>query len=249
MSTDQAPLLEAVGLTKRFGGVIAVNDVALSMRAGELVGLIGPNGSGKTTTINLITGALRPDRGTIHLAGVGIVGNSAHQFARRGVARTFQVPRLFKRMTVLENVIVPALVEGRVTWRDARTRGRKTLEFLRLEALAGADARALSGGQQKLLELARALMLKPRVLLLDEPFAGVHPHLLAQIIEHIRVLNAQGYTIAIVDHNLDAIRSVVPRTVVMARGRGIADGPTEQVLQNPDVVKAYTGSRKANESQ
>lgn len=244
---DNAPVqLQARGLVKRFGGIVAVDGLELAISPGELVGLIGPNGSGKTTSINLITGALRPSEGSIELDGVPMVGRAAHQFARAGVARTFQVPRLFKRMSVVENTIVPALTNGHVSWREARQRAHEALAFLRLDALADTHARALSGGQQKLLELARALMLKPRILLLDEPFAGVHPHLLNEIIEHIRALNAQGYTIVIVDHNLDAIRAVVRRAVAMARGRVIADGVPDEVLHHPDVIRAYTGSRKAN---
>lgn len=246
MLNNDLPLLGATSLIKRFGGITAVNDLDLNIQKGELLGLIGPNGSGKTTTINLITGALRPDQGAIAFDGVAMVRKRAHQFARLGVARTFQVPRLFKRMTVLENVIVPALTNGLVTWGDACSRADDVLRFLRLDALVDADARALSGGQQKLLELGRALMLKPRLLLLDEPFAGVHPRLLAEIIDHIKTLNEQGYTIVVVDHNLDAIRAVVRRAVVMARGQIIADGTPERVLQDPHVVRAYTGSRKAN---
>ena len=131
--------------------------------------------------------------------------------------------------------------------RQAESRAREILAFVRFEHLADAYARTLSGGQQRLLELGRALMLRPSLLLLDEPFAGVHPRLLEQIVAHIRTLNVEGYTIVIVDHNLDAVRSVVQRTLVIARGRKIADGPSEEVLQDPAVIRAYTGTRKAME--
>ncbi|MBN9066315.1 MAG: ATP-binding cassette domain-containing protein, partial [Rhizobiales bacterium] len=157
--------------------------------------------------------------------------------------RTFQVPRLFRRMTVLENLMVPALSEATARHGPAEERAREVLAFLRLDHLTDDYARSLSGGQQKLLELGRALMLKPRLLLLDEPFAGVHPRLLEQIAEHIRALNRDGYTIVLVDHNLEAVQSVVTRVMVMARGRKIADGAAAEVLQDPEVVRAYTGTR------
>ena len=173
-----------------------------------------------------------------------MTGRPAYSFARGGVARTFQVPRLFNRMTVMENLIVPALTDAAVSRKQAEKRGHEVLAFLRFEHLANAFARTLSGGQQKLLELGRAFMLRPSLLLLDEPFAGVHPKLLEQIIEHIRKLNADGYTIVLVDHNLDAVRSVVRRTLVMARGRKIADGASDEVLRDPAVIRAYTGTRK-----
>jgi branched-chain amino acid transport system ATP-binding protein len=243
--TDPAALLAASNLVKHFGGAHAVSNLSFTLGAGEILGLIGPNGSGKTTTINMIAGALSPDRGAIHLEGVDMTGAPAHRFARSGVARTFQAPRLFRRMTVMENLIVPALADPAERRRAAEERAREVLAFLRLDHLAEDYARALSGGQQKLLELGRALMLRPRLVLLDEPFAGVHPRLLQEIIRHIRVLNERGHTIVVVDHNLDAIRSVVARVLVMAMGRKIADGDAASVLQDPAVVKAYTGSRKA----
>jgi branched-chain amino acid transport system ATP-binding protein len=241
-----AEFFAAERLCKRFGGISAVDNVSIALTRGELVGLIGPNGSGKTTTINMVAGALAPDQGTIRLQGASMTGAPAHLFARRGVARTFQVPRLFKRMTVLENLIVPALSDPAAHRREAEERAREVLQFLHMEHLTDALARALSGGQQKLLELGRALMLHPSLLLLDEPFAGVHPQLLAQIMEHIKSLSADGYTIIVVDHNIDAIRSLVRRTVVMAQGRKIADGLSDDVLRDPAVIHAYTGSRKAH---
>lgn len=246
MSVDQTqPFFSADGLAKHFGGIKAVSELSLGLAKGEIIGLIGPNGSGKTTTINMLAGALRPDCGAITINGTGLAGSAAHVFARNGVARTFQVPRLFRRMSVLENLIVPALSDPRARRARAEDKARGILKFLRLEALTDDYARSLSGGQQKLLELGRALMLDPALILLDEPFAGVHPRLLEQIIEHIKQLNEQGLTIIVVDHNLDAIRSVVRRTAVMAQGRKIADGAADVVLQDPEVVHAYTGSRKA----
>jgi ABC-type branched-subunit amino acid transport system ATPase component len=245
VADESATFFRVDGLAKHFGGVHAVEDMSFTLAQGEIVGLIGPNGSGKTTTINMVTGALKPNDGAIRFNGAEMAGAAAHVFARRGIARTFQVPRLFRRMSVMENLVVPALSDPAERRSAAEERGRGVLAFLKLGHLADDYARALSGGQQKLLELGRALMLRPRLLLLDEPFAGVHPRLLEQIIEHIRSLNRDGLTIVVVDHNLEAIQSVVTRVMVMARGRKIADGEVAQVLQNPDVVRAYTGTRAA----
>ena len=244
---EQAPLLRIEALTKSFGGFVALDNINVDIRKGERFGLIGPNGSGKTTLVNCISGALRPSKGSVLFGGEDITTLPPNQRSHRGIARSFQIPRPFRSMTVIENLIVPALTDTRTSRRQAEARAREILAFVRFEHLADAYARTLSGGQQKLLELGRALMLRPSLLLLDEPFAGVHPRLLEQIVEHIRTLSAQGYTIVLVDHNLDAVRSVVRRTLVMARGRKIADGPWEEVLQDPAVIHAYTGTRKAVE--
>ncbi|MFT4132301.1 ABC transporter ATP-binding protein [Labrys sp. (in: a-proteobacteria)] len=243
MPSESAAFFSVNGLAKHFGGIHAVEDLSFTLQRGEILGLIGPNGSGKTTTINMVTGASKPDGGSIEVEGADMAGQPAHLYARRGIARTFQVPRLFRRMTVMENLIVPALSDASERRPTAEERARGVLAFLRLEHLADHYARALSGGQQKLLELGRALMLRPRLLLLDEPFAGVHPRLLDEIVGHIRSLNRDGHTIVLVDHNLDAVRSVVTRVLVMARGRKIADGAVSDVLRNADVVRAYTGTR------
>ncbi len=236
-------LVDARALIKRFGGIRAVDGISLAVQPGELVGLIGPNGSGKTTLINLMSGALVPDGGTIRVGGVVMNGKAAHVFAGHGVARTFQIPRLFRRMTVLENLLAPALTRKSAHGHGTiALRAAEVLTFLRLSHLAHGEARALSGGQQKLLELGRAMMLEPRVFLLDEPFAGVHPKLLGELVERIAELSRRGYTIVLVDHNLDAVRGVVRRLVVMARGRQIADGAPDEVLRSPDVIDAYTGA-------
>lgn len=243
LPTPPRHTLEAIELTRHFGGIVAVHEVSFHVERGELIGLIGPNGSGKTTLVNLLSGAIEPDSGAIRLDGHLMNGRPPHEFARRGIARTFQVPRLFRRMTVMQNLMVPALTGATAARRAARQRVEEILEFLNLSALAHDRARTLSGGQQKLLELGRALMLNPTVLYLDEPFAGVHPRLLDQIVDRITRLNERGRTIVIVDHNLDAIRRVVERRLlVMARGNLIADGAPEAVLANPAVVAAYTGS-------
>jgi branched-chain amino acid transport system ATP-binding protein len=239
----EAHSLEADGLVRRFGGIVAVANVSFRVERGELIGLIGPNGSGKTTLINLLSGALAPDAGAIRLDGRDIAARRPHEFARRGIGRTFQVPRLFRRMTVTENLLVPALAMPSSNRRTAQRQAEEILAFFNLSALAEERARALSGGQQKLLELGRALMLNPTILYLDEPFAGVHPRLLDQILDRIAKLNERGYTLIVVDHNLDAVRRIAEkRLLVMARGNLIADGPPHEVLANPAVVSAYTGA-------
>jgi branched-chain amino acid transport system ATP-binding protein len=234
--------LEASALTRRFGGIVAVDDVSFRISRGELIGLIGPNGSGKTTLINILTGALQPDSGVIRLDGHRMNGRPSHQFARSGIGRTFQVPRLFQRLTVRENLMIPALaVSAGAGVMEERL--NEILAFLDLSDLAEALARTLSGGQRKLLELGRALMLNPSLLCLDEPFAGVHPRLLDQVLERIAAINERGYTVIVVDHNLDAMRRIAERRLmVMARGRIIADGPPADVLADSTVVSAYVGS-------
>jgi ABC-type branched-subunit amino acid transport system ATPase component len=233
-------LIETVGLVMRFGGIMAVRELDFAVRKGELVGLIGPNGSGKTTTINLLTGHLAPTAGHIRLRGVEVAGMAADRFAARGVGRTFQITQLFGRMSVLENMLVPGLARPHST-RPAATRAAwGHLEFLGLAGHADRPARSLSGGQQKLLELGRALMLEPAILFLDEPFAGVNPYLRDEIIQLVQTLHAQGRTFVIVDHDLEAIQRLVHRLVVMSRGRKIADGTQEEVRDDPEVLRAYT---------
>ena len=232
-------LIEAAGLTRRFGGIVAVNALDLAVEAGELVGLIGPNGSGKTTTINLLTGHLPPSAGQVRLRGERADGLPPDRFAARGVGRTFQITQLFGRMSVLENMLVPGLARQGATRAGAVRDAWRHLEFLNLAALAAQPARSLSGGQQKLLELGRALMLEPALLFLDEPFAGVNPFLRDEIIGLVRSLHAQGRTFVVVDHDLEAIQRLVRRMVVMSRGVKIADGSVAEVRENPEVVRAY----------
>ena len=232
-------LIEAAGLTRRFGGIVAVNALDLAVEAGELVGLIGPNGSGKTTTINLLTGHLPPSAGQVRLRGQRADGLTPDRFAARGVGRTFQITQLFGRMSVLENMLVPGLARRGSTRAGAVRDAWRHLEFLNLAPLATHPARSLSGGQQKLLELGRALMLEPALLFLDEPFAGVNPFLRDEIITLVRSLHGQGRTFVVVDHDLEAIQRLVRRLVVMSRGEKIADGSVAEVRENPEVVRAY----------
>jgi len=239
--SDRPELVRGVGLTKWFGGIAANDAVDFAVAQGDLIGLIGPNGSGKTTLINLLTGHLDPDQGDVLVRGERVSGRPAHVHAALGIARTFQLTQLFARMTVLENMLVPGLTRPQSRWDDAVQRARRHLEFLSLSHLEQLPAKNLSGGQQKLLELGRCLMLEPSVLFLDEPFAGVHPQLRDEIIERIRQLHAGGRTFVVVDHDMDSILRISRRLVVMARGRKIADGVPDTVRVDQAVLAAYAG--------
>ena len=242
MCVASAPaLIEARDLTKRFGGIVAVSNLNLAVRHGELVGLIGPNGSGKTTTINLLTGHLPAAGGHIFLRGQRADGHSPSEFATLRVGRTFQITQLFSRMTVLENMLVPGLARPNSHKTAATRTARQHLELLGLATLEKLQAKNLSGGQQKLLELGRALMLDPEILFLDEPFAGVNPFLRDQIIELVRKMHADGRTFVIVDHDIEALQRLVHRMVVMSRGEKIADGTVAEVRADQDVLRAYVG--------
>jgi len=238
---DAPMLIEARALTKNFGGITAVNALDFAVRQGELVGLIGPNGSGKTTTINMLTGHLAPASGHVLVRDTPADGLSASAFAARKVGRTFQITQLFGRMSVLENMLVPGLARAHSTWAEATSTARRHLEFLGLSHLEKLQAKNLSGGQQKLLELGRALMLDPEILFLDEPFAGVNPFLRDEIIELIQKLHADGRSFVVVDHDIEAIQRLVQRLVVMARGSKIADGTVDEVRDNQEVLLAYAG--------
>jgi branched-chain amino acid transport system ATP-binding protein len=241
-------LLEIRGLAKRFGGVIAVNGLDLSVETGEVRGLIGPNGSGKTTMINLISALYRPDSGEIRLGGERIERLRPHEIAGRGVARTFQISKLFANMTVLENVLVPALAEqDRAGTRRApahiHERARHLLDLVLLDGHRHALAKELSGGQSMLLQIARGLMLQPiRLFLMDEPFAGVHPTIKDTIMETILTANRdEAVTFLIVSHEMATLRRLASRVSVMHEGRLIAEGSFEAVANQPAVLEAYLG--------
>ena len=240
-------ILETRGLTKRFGGLIAVDDLALRVEAGEMRGLIGPNGSGKTTTINVLSGLYRADGGAVHLRGERIDHLRPHQIAARGVARTFQIPKLWGNMTVLENVLVPALAErdrgaGRAH-AEVLDRARRLLALVTLDRLREAPAKELSGGQGMLLQIARGLMVHPiHVFLMDEPFAGVHPALKETIMETIVTMNREeAVPFLIVSHEMGTLRRLCPRVSVMHEGRLIAEGTFEEVANHALVLEAYLG--------
>jgi branched-chain amino acid transport system ATP-binding protein len=236
-----AELIRGMGLVKRFGGIIANDAMELVVAEGDLIGLIGPNGSGKTTLINMLTGHLLPDEGEVVLRGRHVSGRPAHIYAAMGVARTFQLTQPFGRMTVLENLLVPGLTRPHSRWEAVVRRARGYLEFLNLAHLEQVHAKNLSGGQQKLLELGRCLMLEPAILFLDEPFAGVHPHLRGELIKRIQDLHQEGRTFVVVDHDMESILRLSQRLVVMARGRKIADGSPAEVRADQAVLAAYAG--------
>ncbi len=253
----EAPL-ELHGVSRRFGGHRAVDDVSFRVRPGTITGLIGPNGAGKTTLFNLIAGALPPTAGRIALGDRRLDGQPPHRVLRAGVARTFQIPRPFAAMTVLENLMLAGQDQpGERFWtnwlrpgavaaaeRALRERARELIEFVGLGGLIGAPARVLSGGQRKLLELARALMTRPRLLLLDEPAAGVNPALIDGIAERVVALNRAGVTVFLIEHNLDLVMRLCRPVLVMAGGRLLLAGDPEAVRADSRVIEAYLGASR-----
>jgi branched-chain amino acid transport system ATP-binding protein len=229
-------------LSKNFGGIQALHQVSLELSGSQLVGLIGPNGSGKTTLVNTISGIYRPDGGQILFNGEDIGRLKPNEVARRGIGRTFQITRAFRRMTVLENMLVPALaIPSGKERHEIIDRAREILDFLTLDHLRNDYARSLSGGQQKLLELGQLLMNDPELLLLDEPFAGVHPKLMETIFEYISTVHAQGKSFIIISHDMSSIFTLSQRLLVLHYGDLIADGPPHIVKEDEQVIEAYLG--------
>ena len=240
-------VLETRGLTKRFGGLVAVDGLSMAVPRGQIRGLIGPNGSGKTTTVNVLSGLYRPDGGEIHLCGRRTDRLRPHQITACGVARTFQISKLFGHMTVLENVLLPALAaldrgSGR-PMAEIRDRGRQLLDFVTLDRMRHDQARELSGGQSMLVQIARALMVQPlHLILMDEPFAGVHPTIRDIIMEAIIRMNRDaGVTFLIVSHEMAELRRLCQQVTVMDDGRRIAEGTLDEVANDPVVLEAYLG--------
>lgn len=239
-------LLEANKLTRRFGGLVAVDGVSFALGAGQIVGLLGPNGSGKTTVLNLISGALRPDAGTIRLGHVAVERLAPHRIARLGIARTFQLVRTLGSMTCRDNVAAGLAFGRQPVWGTAAETEIDAL--LDRVGLGGGGKRMpaeLTYIDQKRLELARALSLRPVVLLLDEWLAGLNPTELHEGVALIRSLRGEGITILLVEHVMDAIRSLCDRCLVMNAGRLIASGLPSAVLADPEVVRAYLGGGDA----
>jgi branched-chain amino acid transport system ATP-binding protein len=236
-----ADALEIRGLSKRFGGLRAVQDVSFTVKENETVALIGPNGAGKTTSFHLITGFHRPDSGSVLAFGREIVGLKPHDICAHGLARTFQVAKPFGAMTVLNNVMTGAFLRDRNT-AAAREKAREAIEFVGLTAKALTAAKDLTTIDQRRLEMARALATQPRILLLDEVMAGLNPSEIDQAVALVGKLSARGLTIVIVEHVMRAIMAVARHIVVLDHGQKIAEGSPKEIVENPEVVRAYLGS-------
>jgi branched-chain amino acid transport system ATP-binding protein len=235
--------LELKDVEKHFGGLQVIKGVNLTIDEPQLIGLIGPNGAGKTTLTNIIDGVYKPNGGEVWLNGERIDGLPPYQIARRGLGRTFQVTRAFRRMTVMENMLVPALALHPAAKRhEVEDKAYEILKFLTIEHLVNEFGRGLSGGQQKLLELGRLLMLDPQFIILDEPFAGVHPKLQETIYEYIRKVRDEGNAVIIISHDMSSIFALSERLIVLDFGDIIADGHPDEVKDNPAVIAAYLGT-------
>jgi ABC-type branched-subunit amino acid transport system ATPase component len=239
-----SPLLSVQGVTKRFGGLVAVADVTFDIAPGELVGLIGPNGSGKTTLLNIMSGHLSSEQGTIRLDGEPCTGLKPQRLARRGLMRMFQLTRIFARMNVLDNLLVGGRALG-LDAEEANARANALLEELQIAHVRHLDAGQLSGGQMKLLEFGCCFMRTPRLALLDEPFAAIHPTMKEIMSRFIRARHAEGQTFVLVSHDMPVIVELCPRSICMNAGRVLSDGATSQVLAAPAVIEAYLGGAAA----
>jgi len=233
-------LLAVEGLRKTFGGIVAVNGVRFQVAPQEIVGIIGPNGSGKSTLFNLISGVLRPDAGRIIFRGQDITGWKPHQIARLGIGRTFQIPAVFTTMTAWDNLLTAAV---EADWAHAPQRAEQLLALLTLDAVRDVRADSLSGGQQKLLELGRVLMRNPTLILLDEVTAGVHPTLRTVMLDVVRELRRSGTTFLVIEHDMELVRTLCDRILVMDFGEVIASGTFAEIAAHPDVIEAYLGRR------
>ncbi len=249
-------ILSTKGLSRSFGSVRAVDDVSLDIRQGSITGLIGPNGAGKSTLFNLLTGALNPDQGHVHLMGNDVTNMPPDRLFQNGLGRTFQIPRPFARMSVLENVMLaptqqtgetitgPFLFRTRMQSQERQIRDKalEVLDFVTLGDLADHPAGQISGGQMKLLELARVLMGDPNLILLDEPAAGVNPVLTQTLIGKIEELNKRGTTFVIIEHDMDFVMRHCDPVIALAEGKVVFQGTSEEAKSNPVLLDAYLGA-------
>jgi len=248
-------LLAVEGVRRSFGSLVAVDGVSFGIEAGEIVGMIGPNGAGKTTTFNCISSVIDSDAGTVRFDGADVTGVPPYALARRGMVRTFQQTRELETVTVEDNMLLAAPKHpGERAWHAvgrtstsaqreaaARERAMELLEVFDIAGMVEEYAGNLSGGQRKLLELARSLMLDPKLLMLDEPFAGVNPSLTNEIVGHIEALNDDGMTLLIIEHELETLTDLVDRLIVLADGQVLATGPPAAIMENEEVIDAYLG--------
>ena len=247
-------VLVVSGMRRAFGGLLAVDVDHLEIQRNSITALIGPNGAGKTTLFNLLTGFDRPDGGRWHFDGVGLEGTPAHRIARAGMVRTFQLTKALAGLSVLDNMLLAApgqrgerfLAALVRTWREQEKvntkHARELLKRYNLAAKANDYAGTLSGGQRKLLEMARALMVDPQLVMLDEPMAGVNPVLVQSLLDHIRELRAEGRTVVFVEHDMDVVMNISDWVVCMAQGQVIAEGPPSTIVTNEAVIDAYLGA-------
>lgn len=228
-------LLKITNLTKTFGGITAVDDLSFNVKEGAITGLIGPNGSGKTVTFNLITGIYKPDGGEVYLKGERLIGLKPHEISRKGIGRTFQLIRVFPKMTVLENLEIAARE------KDFREEALELLEFVDLSHLKDEYGGNLSYGQQKLLEFVRVLMTEPDLVLLDEPTSGINPTLVNKLMGYIRELNELGKTFLVVEHDMKVVMNLCEKLVVLDFGKKIAEGKPKEIRKSKTVIEAYFG--------
>ncbi len=256
------PILVADGVVRRFGGLTAVSVDHVEIQRGVITGLIGPNGAGKTTFFNLLTGFDTPNGGRWTVDGEDVSGVGPHVLARKGVVRTFQLTKALAKLSVLDNMKLGAvsqrgeLLRNAVLpflWRDeekqVEERARELLDRFNMTHMADEYAGTLSGGQRKLLEMARALMTRPRLVMLDEPMAGVNPALTQSLLGHVKQLRAEGMSVIFVEHDMDVVRDISDWVVVMAEGSVVAEGPHSSIVRNPDVIDAYLGSHHGEDLQ
>ena len=253
------PILIADAVTRRFGGLTAVDVAHVEVQRGSITALIGPNGAGKSTFFNLLTGFDKPDAGTWTFNGTSLSGLAAHKVARRGMVRTFQLTKALSRLTVMQNMLLGATGQRGEnflralfppTWRAQEAastqRAEELLRRFRLDEKRDDFAGTMSGGQRKLLEMARALMVEPEMVMLDEPMAGVNPALTQSLLTHVKSLREEGMTVLFVEHDMDMVRDISDWVLVMAQGKLIAEGPPEQIMANEKVIDAYLGGSQAS---